>query len=71
MSLNWYLRWVNPVVAVLVLLICLYAATVDTGDFELSLIIDGSFPTYFVAKGIFCSVTLFLLGKIASGHGGK
>jgi len=31
----------------------------------------GGIPTYFVAKGLFCSAALFLLGKVVSLMGEK
>lgn len=59
-----YLRFINPIVAISVLFLCLWAATFDEGTFKLEGMIVGSFPTYFVAKGLFCSSALFILGKI-------
>ena len=59
-----YLRIINPIVSIVVLLLCLWAAVFDEGDLKLSGIIKGSFSTYFVAKGLFCSSALFILGKI-------
>jgi hypothetical protein len=64
MKLRTYLRIINPIVAVLVLLICLWAGMVDEGDFKPSGVIQGSISTYFLAKGLFCSSALFVLGKI-------
>ncbi len=58
-----YLKVVNPVVSFAVLLLCLYSALFDDG-FKPDGILKGSFGTYFVAKGLFCSSTLFLLGRI-------
>lgn len=57
-----YLYVINPLFALAVLLICLYAAGVDGGKFEPERIIKGGIPTYFVAKGIFCSSAMLLLG---------
>ena len=61
-----YLKIVNPIVSVLVLLLCLWAAM--NGDEGLRPIgmLKGGIPTYFVAKGLFCSSALFLMGKILS-----
>jgi hypothetical protein len=59
-----YLKVVNPIVSLLVLLVCLYSSTVEDGDFEALAPVEGSFAAYFVAKGLFCSSALFLLGKI-------
>ncbi len=59
-----YLRIINPIVALVVFLLCLYAATVNEGNFEPFALIKGGIPTYFLAKGLFCSCALFVLGKI-------
>ena len=59
-----YLRFINPIVAIIVLLLCIWAAIFDEGNFEPRGIIFGTFPTYFFAKGLFCSSALFILGKI-------
>ncbi len=61
-----YLSVVNPVVAALVLALCLWAATHDDGKFKPEGIVAGSISTYFVAKGLFCSATLVLVGKIVA-----
>ena len=59
-----YLRVINPIMAALVLLLCLYAACFDKGTFTPSGVGEGGIPMYFVAKGIFCSSTLFIVGRI-------
>lgn len=59
-----YLRLVNPLIALLVLLLCFLAAFFDEGQFKLAEAIQGGIPTYFLAKGLFCSSALFLLGKV-------
>ncbi|MBZ5706840.1 MAG: hypothetical protein LAN63_15935 [Acidobacteriia bacterium] len=61
-----YLRIVNPIVALLVFLLCLWAATFEDGNFRPMGILKGGIPTYFLAKGLFCSSALFLVGKILS-----
>ena len=61
-----YLRIVNPIVAALVFLLCLWAATFDDGKFKPMGILSGGIPTYFFAKGLFCSSALLLFGKILS-----
>jgi hypothetical protein len=61
-----YLKIINPIVAVLVLFLCLVAATFDDGNFKPLGILKGGIPTYFLAKGLFCSSALFLVGKILS-----
>ena len=58
-----HLRVINPIVAIVVLLLCLYAALFDDG-FKPGGIVKGGIPMYFVAKGLFCSSALFLLGRI-------
>ena len=60
-----YLRFVNPVVAILVLLLCLWAAMNDNG-FKPKGLLEGGIPTYFFAKGLFCCSALILLGKLVS-----
>jgi hypothetical protein len=59
-----YLKVINPVISLLVLFICLYSGSFEKGRFDIHLVIDGGIPTYFIAKGLFCSSALFILGKI-------
>ncbi len=59
-----YLRIVNPIVALVVLLLCLWAAMNGDQGFQPAGLIKGGIPTYFVAKGLFCSSALFLMGRI-------
>ncbi len=66
-----YLKIVNPIVAAVVLVLCLWAATFDEGQFKPQAIVRGGIPTYFVAKGLFCSSALILIGKILSLMGGR
>jgi hypothetical protein len=61
-----YLRVMNPIVAALVLSLCLWAASHDDGKFKPEGMLAGGIPTYFVAKGLFCSATLMLVGKIVA-----
>ncbi|SPE43947.1 exported hypothetical protein [Candidatus Sulfotelmatobacter sp. SbA7] len=61
-----YLRIINPTIAVLVLLLCLWAAMNGDNGFQPRGMLKGGIPTYFVAKGLFCSAALFLMGKIVS-----
>jgi len=65
-SMKTYLKIVNPVVSVVVLLLCLWAAMNSDEGFKPLGMLKGGIPTYFVAKGIFCSAALFLMGKILS-----
>ncbi len=59
-----YLRIANPLVALVVLLLCLWSALFDDGHFQPQGILGGGIPTYFLAKGLFCSAALFLMGNI-------
>lgn len=74
--MRFYLKWINPLVAVLILVICcwLYFGRyfVSFGS-EKALILQGksiidpselSLPMYFFAKGLFCSSVLLLLGEL-------
>ena len=61
-----YLRFVNPIVAVLVLLLCLWAAMNGDNGFKLKGLVEGGIPTYFFAKGLFCCSALILLGRLVS-----
>jgi hypothetical protein len=61
-----YLRIVNPTIALLVSLLCLWAAMNGDNGFRPRDMLKGGIPTYFVAKGLFCSSALFLVGKIVS-----
>lgn len=62
----FFLRYINPLIALAVLVICLISASTEekndglqyTGFFK------SPIPTYFLAKGLFCSTALFLLGKL-------
>ncbi len=74
--MRFYLKWVNPVIALLILAICSW---IYLGGYFVSfgpdksafakgeVIIDPEkvgFPMYFFAKGLFCSSALFLVGEI-------
>ncbi len=60
--MDFFLRYVNPCLALAVLVICLLAAVGNKdGNFQF---FEDAIPTYFLAKGIFCSAALFLLGKL-------
>lgn len=59
-----YLKIINPTIAVVVLLLCLWAAMNSDHGFQPRGMLEGGIPTYFVAKGLFCSAALFLMGKI-------
>ena len=59
-----YLKVLNPIVSLLVLLICVYSCTMENGKFQPAGPLDGGIPAYFLAKGLFCSSALFILGKL-------
>ena len=61
-----YLKFINPLIAVLVFLLCTFAASKEDKDKPIVIghVVMGGIPTYFFAKGIFCGVAIFLLGKI-------
>ncbi|MDZ7620228.1 MAG: hypothetical protein U1E05_24775 [Patescibacteria group bacterium] len=59
-----YLRIINPIVAALVLVLCVYASIVEGGKYTPDAMFKGSISTYFLAKGLFCSSALFILGRI-------
>jgi len=61
-----YLRIVNPTIALVVLLLCLWASMNGDNGFRPRDMLKGGIPTYFLAKGLFCSSVLFLVGKIVS-----
>jgi len=64
-ALRFYLKYINPLVALLVFILCTYSS-MKGGDEEPLVVLGplaGSVGTYFFAKGLFCSVALFLLGK--------
>lgn len=68
--LRFYLKFINPAVAIVVLAICIYAATVDIDrnngvyDIEYMGLFRENIASYFFAKGIFSATAIFLLGKI-------
>jgi hypothetical protein len=61
-----YLRVINPLVGLLVFCLCTFAAMKEDKDKPIRVgnIVIGGIPTYFFAKGIFCSVSILLLGKL-------
>ncbi|MBZ5614645.1 MAG: hypothetical protein LAO23_11600 [Acidobacteriia bacterium] len=59
-----YLRIINPLVALVVLLLCLWASMNGDNGFQPLGMLRGGIPTYFLAKGLFCSSALFLMGRI-------
>ena len=63
--MNFYLKKINPIVCIVILCFCLWAGIADgDGDIKILNIFEGSLSSYFLAKGLFCSSALFILGKI-------
>ena len=62
--MKFYLRVVNPVIALVVFILCFWAATNSDDTFNVFGIIIGGMNTYFFAKGIFTSLSLLILGRI-------
>jgi len=61
-----YLKIFNPIIALLVFLLCIWAGMHNMdGEFIPLGIFKGSIATYFLAKGLFCGGALFILGFIA------
>ncbi|MFC1497914.1 hypothetical protein ACFLS1_05510 [Verrucomicrobiota bacterium] len=70
-----YLKWINPIVAIVILLICCwiyfggYFVSLDGGETPFSKgehildVNDTGFQMYFFAKGLFCCSMLFLFGE--------
>jgi ABC-type spermidine/putrescine transport system permease subunit II len=71
LNMKTYLRIVNPTIALVVLLLCLWASMNGDNGFRPRDMLRGGIPTYFLAKGLFCSSVLFLVGKIVSIMGEK
>jgi hypothetical protein len=61
-----YLRVFNPLVGLLVFLLCSFAAMKEDKDKPIVVgnVLVGGIATYFFAKGIFCGTAIFLLGKV-------
>jgi hypothetical protein len=65
--MRYYLRVINPAVALSIFVLCTWAAIVggdNGGTINIFGIIIGGLSTYFFAKGVFCSLSLFISGKI-------
>ena len=65
-SMRTYLRIFNPLIALLIFILCSFAAMKEDKDKPIVIgnLVAGGIPTYFFAKGMFCGVALILLGKI-------
>jgi len=63
--MRFYLKWINPAVAVVVLAFAVWASlTANDSGAAVVQIVKGGLGSYFFAKGLFCSSALFILGKI-------
>jgi hypothetical protein len=62
----FYLRVINPVISILVFLICTWSSIYYDSNSGINVfgIIAGSFPTYFFAKGLYTGGSLYLIGRI-------
>ena len=68
-----YLRIFNPLIALLVFVLCSFAAMKEDKGKPIVIgnVVAGGIPTYFFAKGMFCGVALILLGKILENQLGR
>jgi len=68
-----YLRTFNPLIALLIFILCSFAAVKEDNDKPIVFgnVVAGGIPTYFFAKGMFCGVPLVLLGKILENQLGR
>jgi hypothetical protein len=62
--MKFYLRVVNPVIALLLFILCFWASTASEEKFSIFGIIIGGMNTYFFAKGLYTSCSLLILGRI-------
>jgi hypothetical protein len=62
--MKFYLRVINPVIALIVFILCFWAATTPEEKFSIFGIVGGGICSYFFAKGLFTSCSLLILGKI-------
>ena len=63
--MKFYLKVINPIIAIVVLGFSLWAGiSEDGGNIKILRLFQGGFSSYFMAKGLFCSSSLFILGKI-------
>jgi len=70
--MRFYLRVINPVISIVILILCTWAAIHSdmdgsNNDIKLSGIILGYLTSYFFAKGLFCSSALFISGRTLLG----
>jgi hypothetical protein len=64
--MNFYLRVLNPAVAISIFALCYWASIGEEAGNPLGFL-AGGISTYFFAKGLFCASALFLLGRILLG----
>lgn len=71
--LRFYLKYVNPLLAVVVLAICVFAGSTENENNQLVYVgwFKDQIQSYFLAKGIFCAVAIFLLGKLVEIMSGR
>lgn len=62
--MRFYLRVINPIIALLTFILCFWAATATDDEFNIFGIVIGGMNTYFFAKGLFTSCSLFIIGRI-------
>lgn len=62
--MHFYLKNVNPIIALIVALLCFWAATYTDKGFKIEGIVVGGMSTYFFAKGLFSASAVYLLGRI-------
>jgi hypothetical protein len=62
--MRFYLRVINPVVALMAFGLCTWAAIYGDDKLQIFGLVGGAFGSYFFAKGIFTGGALFLLGKL-------
>jgi hypothetical protein len=62
----YYLKIINPAIALSVFVLCTWAAIAGENGASINIfgIVVGNMTTYFFAKGLYCSLSLFIIGKI-------
>ncbi len=81
--MKFYLKYLNPVASLFIFGLCFWLfignyffhfGSPAIPDYKtpyqqgLNILMYDSLPIYFLAKGIFCSLTLFLFGKYLESH---
>jgi hypothetical protein len=72
MVVSLYLRFLNPLLALVIFGFCTWAAIYGDGEINFGGPLDGGIASYMFAKGIFCSLALLLMGALLGqlSHGG-